>query len=60
LAINIAQRFNFSGQAVSTRGLSFAFFQICSLLVSQPLLNTPDYSTKAEFSAHPRTCISLN
>jgi len=31
LAINIAQRFNFSGQAVSLRGLSFAFFHFCSL-----------------------------
>jgi hypothetical protein len=31
LAINIAARFSTSGQAVATRGLSFAFFQFCSL-----------------------------
>jgi hypothetical protein len=33
LAFNIAKRPFFSGQAVRTRGLSFAFFPFCSLLV---------------------------
>jgi hypothetical protein len=37
LAFNLAHRFAFSGQAVSTRGLSFAFFLFCSLFVTQPL-----------------------
>jgi endonuclease V-like protein UPF0215 family len=48
LAINIAKRFNFSGQAVSLRGLSFAFFQFCSLFGSSALLTTPNASTQAE------------
>jgi hypothetical protein len=33
LAIFIAQRPHFPGQAVPTRGLSFAFFHFCSLFV---------------------------
>jgi hypothetical protein len=37
LAINIALRFASSGQAVATRGLSFAFFQFCSLFGTSAL-----------------------
>jgi hypothetical protein len=33
LAIFVAQRPKFSGQAVQLRGLSFAFFLFCSLFV---------------------------
>jgi hypothetical protein len=60
LAINIANRFNFSGQAVSIRGLSFAFSQFCSLFGSSALLTTPNASTQAEPFALPRIRFSFN
>jgi hypothetical protein len=60
LAINIAQRFNLSGQAASVRGLSFAFFPICSLFGFSAPAARAIPSMKAEFSALPRSRFLLN